>query len=146
MSGLLGSSSWLPIHAIPPSSMTVSAGIDHTTSSIAPEYSHSGRYFAFLLPRRNHHAKATVAIIVGMMIASMIAVELMRICLFGAADRADGIEDAAIAAGGEQGEHRHAEVAMQAHLPAVAPKRVHRGRSPRCPLVTPTGLEPVFSP
>jgi len=33
-----------------------------------------------VLPRRNHQATATVAIIVGTMIASMIAVELMRIC------------------------------------------------------------------
>src|SRR5215216_8199880 len=78
-SGLLGSRSWLPIHAIPPSSMMVRAGIDQTTSSIAPEYSHSGRYSAFLLPRRNHQAKAMVAKITGMTIASMIAVELMRI-------------------------------------------------------------------
>src|SRR6476646_3035380 len=84
-SGLLGSRSWLPIHAIPPSSMMVSAGIAHTTSSIAPEYSQSGLYSALLLPRRNHHANATVAIIVGMMIASMIAVELIRICFSWAA-------------------------------------------------------------
>ena len=51
-----------------------------------------------MLPRRNHQAKATVAIIVGMMIASMIAVELMRSCFSCAADRADRIEDAAVAA------------------------------------------------
>jgi len=43
------------------SRITVIAGIDHTTSSIAPEYSQSGRYTAFLLPRRNHQAKAMVA-------------------------------------------------------------------------------------
>src|SRR6476620_8987257 len=60
--------------------MMVSAGIAHTTISIAPEYSQSGRYSALLLPRRNHQAKATVAIMVGMMIASMIAVELIMIC------------------------------------------------------------------
>src|SRR6476619_4637660 len=80
LSGLAGSRSWLPIQAIPPSSMTVSAGIAHTTISIAPEYSQSGRYSALLLPRRNHQAKAIVAIMVGMMIASMIAVELIMIC------------------------------------------------------------------
>ena len=57
----------------------VIAGIAQTTSSIAPEYSQSGRYVAFVFPRRNHQATATVAIIVGMMIASMMAVELMRI-------------------------------------------------------------------
>src|ERR1700756_5206415 len=78
-SGLLGSRPGLPIQAIPPRSMMVNAGIAHTTISIAPEYSQSGRYSASGLPRRNHQAKAMVAIIVGMMIASMIAVELMRI-------------------------------------------------------------------
>src|SRR5579884_3386305 len=78
-SGFAGSRSWLPIHAIPPSSRTVRAGIDHTTISTAPEYSQSGRYLAFLFPALNHQATATVASIVGMMIASMIAVELIRI-------------------------------------------------------------------
>src|ERR1043165_6127328 len=76
--GRLGSRSWLPIQAMPPRSMIVSAGIAQTTISTAPEYSQSGRYSAFVLPRRNHQANATVAIIVGMMIASMIAVELIR--------------------------------------------------------------------
>src|SRR5678815_5353483 len=80
LSGLLGSRSWLPIQAIPPRSMIVSAGMAHTTISIAPEYSQSGRYSALALPRRNQKATATVAIIVGMMIASMMAVELIRIC------------------------------------------------------------------
>src|SRR3954454_14819601 len=80
LSGLLGSRSWLPIQAIPPSSMMGSAGTAHTTISMAPEYSQSGRYWALGLPRRNHQANATVAIIVGMMIASMMAVELMSIC------------------------------------------------------------------
>src|SRR3954453_15426779 len=84
-SGLAGSRSWLPIHAMPPSSMTVMAGMDQTTSSIAPEYSQSGRYPALVLPRLNHHATAIVAIIVGMMIASIIAVELMRIVFSAAA-------------------------------------------------------------
>src|SRR6476620_4952198 len=65
--------------------MMVSAGIAHTTISIAPEYSQSGRYSALLLPRRNHQAKAIVAIMVGMMIASMIAVELIMICFSAAA-------------------------------------------------------------
>src|SRR5438270_9898492 len=85
LSGLLGSRSWLPIQAMPPRSMMVSAGIAHTTSSTAPEYSHSGRYVALVLPRRNHQANATVAIMVGMMIASMIAVELLRIVFSAAA-------------------------------------------------------------
>src|SRR6187399_1221313 len=84
-SAWLGSRAWLPIHAMPPRSMMVSAGIAQTTISIAPEYSQSGRYWALLLPRRNHQAKAIVAIIVGMMIASMIAVEFMRIVFSAAA-------------------------------------------------------------
>src|SRR5690348_18436819 len=79
LSGLAGSRSWLPIHAIPPSRMTVSAGIDQMTSSTAPEYSNSGRNLARALPARNHQAIPIVARIVGMMIASMIAVELARI-------------------------------------------------------------------
>src|SRR5690242_7578154 len=83
-SALPGSRSWLPIQAMPPNSMMVSAGMAQTTISTAPEYSQSGRYSAFVLPRRNHQANATVAIIVGMMIASMIAVELM-IMVFSAA-------------------------------------------------------------
>ena len=32
-----GSSSWLPIQAMPPTSSTTIAGIAHTTSSICPE-------------------------------------------------------------------------------------------------------------
>src|SRR5690348_326809 len=79
LSGFAGSRSWLPIQAMPPSSMMVITGIAQTTSSTAPEYSKSGLYFALLLPARNHQAIATVAMIVGMMIASMIAVELTRI-------------------------------------------------------------------
>src|SRR5258705_11204724 len=78
-SGLLGSRSWLPIQAIPPSRTTVRAGTDQMTSSIAPEYSQSGRYWAFLFPRQNQQAKATLEIITGMTIASMIASELNRI-------------------------------------------------------------------
>src|SRR5437764_1226569 len=79
LSGWLGSRSWLPIQAIPPSSMMVSAGIAQTTISTAPEYSQSGRYVALRLPALNHQANTIVAMIVGMMIASMIAVELIRI-------------------------------------------------------------------
>ena len=48
-SGLLGSRSWLPIQAMPPSRMTVSAGIDHTTNSIAPEYSQFGPVLRLLV-------------------------------------------------------------------------------------------------
>ena len=44
-----------------------------------------------VLPLRNHQATATVAIIVGTMIASMIAVELMRICFSAAATGPTGI-------------------------------------------------------
>jgi hypothetical protein len=39
---IAGSSSWEPIHATPLSRMTTIAGMDHTTSSMRPEYAHSG--------------------------------------------------------------------------------------------------------
>ena len=67
LSGWLGSRSWLPIQAIPPSSMMVSAGIAQTTISTAPEYSQSGRYVALRLPALNHQANTIVAMIVGML-------------------------------------------------------------------------------
>ena len=56
-----------------------SAGIDHTTSSIGPEYSKVGRYCARLLDARNHQAQPSTSTITGMMIASMIAVAFRRI-------------------------------------------------------------------
>src|SRR4029078_8027274 len=77
--GRLGSRSWAPIQAMPARRIAVRTGMPQTPISIAPEYSQSGRYTALVLPRRNHQATATVAIIVGMMIASMMAVELMRV-------------------------------------------------------------------
>ena len=42
--GLRGSRSWAPTHATPPTSSTVMAGIDQTSSSRRPEYSKSGKY------------------------------------------------------------------------------------------------------
>ena len=82
------------------------------------------------LPRRNHQAKAIVATIVGMMIASMIAVELMRIGLFGLADGPDRIEDAAVAAGEEQ-ERRKQRVPRRAaaHFGAIGPTEFTSPRS-----------------
>ena len=63
-----------------------------------------------------------VAIIVGMMIASMIAVELIRICFSALADGPDRIEDAAVA-GGEQGRSRRG--ARGATSSAEFPAAVH---------------------
>src|ERR1041384_8191806 len=77
--GLGGSRLWLEIHAMPPRNMTTSAGIDHTTSSIGPEYSKVGRYCARLLEARNHQAQPSTSTITGMMIASMIAVASRRL-------------------------------------------------------------------
>src|SRR5579862_7740688 len=58
--------------------MTVSAGTDHTTSSMRPEYTKSGRKAARLLEARNQNAKAKIARIVGSTIASMMATESIR--------------------------------------------------------------------
>src|SRR5882757_3404471 len=61
--------------------MTVRAGIDQTTSSMRPEYSQSGQYDAFVLAARNQKAEAKIATIVGRTIASMIAIESIRMVL-----------------------------------------------------------------
>src|SRR5580704_2253303 len=65
--------------------MMVSAGIDQTTSSSRPEYSQSGQWNARVLDARKYQAKAKVAAMVGSTIASMIAIESIRICLSAAA-------------------------------------------------------------
>src|SRR6267154_3217765 len=79
--GFAGSRWWAPSQATPPSRMTVRAGIDQTTSSMRPEYSQSGQYDAFVLDARNQKAKAKIATIVGRTIASMIAIESIRMVL-----------------------------------------------------------------
>src|SRR5258707_6903540 len=76
--GAAGSSWCDPIQATPPSRMTVSAGIDQTTSSIRPEYSQFGQQNALPLDARNQYANAKIATIVGSTIASMIASESIR--------------------------------------------------------------------
>src|SRR5258707_7970319 len=65
--------------------MMVSAGIDQTTSSSRPEYSQSGQWNARVLDARKYQAKAKIAAMVGSTIASMIAIESIRICLSAAA-------------------------------------------------------------
>ena len=75
---MAGSSAWLPIQVMPPISMMVSTGMPQTTISIEPEYYQSGRYFGLLVAAPEPEGEGHVASIVGMMIASMIAVELMR--------------------------------------------------------------------
>src|ERR1041385_7193629 len=65
--------------------MMVKAGIDHTTSSSRPEYSQSGQWNALVLEARKYQAKAKIATIVGTTIASMIAIESIRIILSAAA-------------------------------------------------------------
>ena len=59
-----------------------------------------------------------MAIIVGMMIASMIAVELMRIVFSALTDRPDRIEDAAVA-GGERERQRRGEAGRTGRLTSV---------------------------
>src|SRR5712671_5036848 len=76
--GFGGSSWWEPIHATPPSRMTVSAGTDQTTSSMRPEYSQSGQRCALAFDARNQKAKAKIVTIVGSTIASMIVSESIR--------------------------------------------------------------------
>src|SRR5215475_5939101 len=71
-----GSRSYVLTQATPPTRITVMIGIDQTSSSSRPEYSKSGRWRARLLDARNQYAVPTVAIIVGITIASMMAVEL----------------------------------------------------------------------
>src|SRR5215469_6611337 len=63
----------------PPSKITVSAGIDHTTNSIRPSYDSSGLRLARGLDDRYHQANASVATITGTTTTNMIAVELIRI-------------------------------------------------------------------
>ncbi len=70
--GWAGSSWCEPIQITPPRNMITRVGMAQTTSSRRPEKFHSGRYRALVLEARNHQAKATVAIIVGMTMASMI--------------------------------------------------------------------------
>src|ERR1700719_4332724 len=65
--------------------MIVSAGIDQTTSSSRPEYSQSGQWNARVLDARKYQAKANIATMVGTTIASMIAIESIRIILSAAA-------------------------------------------------------------
>src|SRR5271165_5567879 len=62
----------------PPSRITVSAGIDQTTSSIRPSYDSSVPRLAWVLDDRYHHVNAKVARITGITTTSMIAVELIR--------------------------------------------------------------------
>src|SRR6185369_15427869 len=76
--GARGSSSWEPIQITPPSKITVSAGIDHTTNSIRCSYDSSIPRLARVLDDRYHQANAKVATITGTTTTSMIAVELMR--------------------------------------------------------------------
>src|ERR1700752_5159432 len=76
---LRGSRSCAPTHATPPTSSTVMAGIDQTSSSRRPEYSKSGKYAARKFDERNQEATASVARIVGITIASMMPSELSRI-------------------------------------------------------------------
>src|ERR1700752_5454382 len=73
---LRGSRSCEPTHATPPTSSTVIAGMDHTSSSRRPEYSKSGKYAAREFDARNQKATASVARIVGITIASMMPSEL----------------------------------------------------------------------
>src|ERR1700750_2910967 len=77
--GLRGSRSWAPTQATRPTSRTVMAGIDQTSSSRRPEYSKSGKYAARQFDARNQKATASVTRIVGITIASMIPSELNRI-------------------------------------------------------------------
>src|SRR6478672_11533936 len=77
--GLRGSRSCDPIQATPPTRSTVIVGIDQTSSSRRPEYVKSGLKRARRLDERNQNAKANVARIVGITIASMIPSELNRI-------------------------------------------------------------------
>src|SRR5882757_2425618 len=74
-----GSKSWAPIHATPARRITTMVGIDHTTSSMRPEYSQSGWYEARLLEARYHHAKASVSTMTGTTTTSMMPVALSRI-------------------------------------------------------------------
>ena len=74
-SGRCGSSSWLATQPMPPRKMMTSNGTDQTRSSSFPEYAQSGRYLARVLDARNHQAKATVAMITGTTMPSMIASE-----------------------------------------------------------------------
>jgi hypothetical protein len=55
-----------------------SVGIDHTISSIRPEYAQSFRYRALVLDARYHQANASVAIMVGTTIASMMTSAFSR--------------------------------------------------------------------
>src|SRR5580704_18028854 len=65
--------------------MMVNVGIDQTTISMRPEYSQSGRYCARELECRNQYAKAKMATIVGTTMASIIAMESIKIVLSAAA-------------------------------------------------------------
>src|SRR3569833_820818 len=70
VSGCAGSSSWELIQAMPPRNSTTSAGTDQTSSSNKPKNTKKKKQHAQTKPTQNHHAKASVAIIVGITIAS----------------------------------------------------------------------------
>src|SRR5262250_1979935 len=74
--GLGGSRSYEPTQATPPTRSTVMIGIDQTSISRRPEYLNSGKYSARVFEERNQKATASVAMIVGMTIASMMPSEL----------------------------------------------------------------------
>src|ERR1700753_2583916 len=66
-----GSSSGAAMQATPPRNRVMSAGMVQVTNSRRPEYCQSGVRRARGLVLRNHHAKAMVQQITGMITASM---------------------------------------------------------------------------